>query len=285
VTLARSYESVGIAAESGVAFEPRSAGDETGEHGAPDADWAAACYVMAGDVYASAVGDADDAARCYGRALELLPGHGPALSALTELYELTGQLDQATALIERCLDSVESSRPAPGLAPEDQARLLDRAIRLYEQMGDLDRCLDAYRRLLALDPDGPGGLQLTWRLEATLAAMGRPAERAELLTSVAERLDEPLRRGAVLYDAARIYDRELDDPARAADLYREVLAIWPGDRYARAALISLLRRAGRWEELVAERRTEAVELADGPALARAMREAAGVLAEEMGRGR
>src|SRR4029078_4401389 len=77
------------------------------------------------------------------------------------------------------------------------------------------------------------------------------------------------------------------DRDRAIDLYRQVLGVWPAERYARAALVELLRAQERWEDLVVQRRAEAAELPDGreggPGVVRALREAAWVLEERLGR--
>jgi len=69
-------------------------------------------------------------------------------------------------------------------------------------------------------------------------------------------------------------------PARSkprTELYRQVLAVWPDDTFARESLVDLLRAQERWPQLVAERRAEAKALPDGPAARRALREAAWVL--------
>ncbi|MFS8500088.1 MAG: hypothetical protein FWJ70_18025, partial [Micromonosporaceae bacterium] len=66
------------------------------------------------------------------------------------------------------------------------------------------------------------------------------------------------------------------------DLYRQVLALWPEDTFARESLIDLLRAQERWTELVTVRRAEARALPDGPAARRALREAAWVLEVRLG---
>ncbi|HEY0251511.1 MAG TPA: hypothetical protein VGC41_08290, partial [Kofleriaceae bacterium] len=125
----------------------------------------------------------------------------------------------------------------------------------------------------------PGELPLKWRLESTLSQLGQSghdAERATLLISIAQDEVEAGRRGTALFAAARLRERA-DDVEAATELYRQVLAVWPDDAFARESLIDLLRAQERWAELVAERRTEAKALPDGPAARRALREAAWVL--------
>ena len=66
------------------------------------------------------------------------------------------------------------------------------------------------------------------------------------------------------------------DSERALALYRQVLAIWPQDRFARAAVAAVLREAGRFEEL-GTARTEEARAGDAAAAIAAAREAAHVL--------
>jgi tetratricopeptide (TPR) repeat protein len=277
--LARAYADAATAAGLGTSF--MAAGDDDAQ---PDPAWAASLHVSAGELFAREAGDLDQARDHYGKALEARPGYPPAVEALCELYNRTGELDQAAALLESCLQG--AGQTGDDSERERERSLLDRLCRIYEELGDSEGALAAQTRLLAaLGPDSPDGTRLLWRIESTLGSLGRAGEQVELLVDLAERLVDPARRGQALYRAARLCETRLEDPARAADLYRQVIDVWPGDRYARAALVTLLRRAGRWDELVAERKTEAAELADGPSLARALREAAVVLHRELGRRR
>ncbi|MEM9490462.1 MAG: hypothetical protein AAGC55_15045, partial [Myxococcota bacterium] len=151
---------------------------------------------------------------------------------------------------------------------------------LYHQAGAFEQAVATDRLLLE---DRPQRTAIYWRIDSALAARARPAERVENLIVAAEHVDLPGRRAAALHQAARICEHQLGDVGRAASLFREVLAIWPEDRYAQAALGGLLAQSGAWEELVEMRRRQALELADGPALARALRGAGTILAESLGR--
>ena len=279
--LARAYREAGQAARQGTMFAPEAAAADA------DAAAAAAYLVCAGDLFDWMLDQEEDARGCYAQALESMPGYGPALEALCALEERAGRLAAAAALLE--------TRTAAGTR-EERALVLERLARLYWDLGQHEDVLGAEQRLLALatgaggagGADAPAAVRARWRIEATLADLGRARERAALLATQAAHLDDPAQRGAALLGAARIYDEELDDQtdedaAQAADLYQKVLEVWPGDRYARTARLGILRRTGRWEELVAERRAEVAELADGPALARALRDAADVLRRELGR--
>ncbi|MCG8420679.1 MAG: tetratricopeptide repeat protein [Proteobacteria bacterium] len=285
--LAKAWDELASGVRSGRVFD----GDGTSQPGdrasksaaAERRAWEAVSWTAAGDLYANRLDRPVLACERYQNAVRAVPGYPPAVAALAALYERTGQMDEAAGLLEMCLDPAAQDSQVSRIGPGQTRAMLERLAWAYQQSGNLERVLSVQKRLLALDPDGPDSIRLYWRMEETLAALGRPAERAEVLVECANRLDAPESRAALLYDAARLYEHEADNPDAAADLYRQVLAMWPGDRYARAALIGLLKRAQRWSELAEERRKEAAQLSAGPALARAMREAAGVLVDHLGR--
>lgn len=273
VTSDSVFDAVAVSGGEGPGDDGRSASGAADPMAA--SRWAAGCLVNASDLYAERLELPTSAIACLRRALEICPGYEPAVIALCDLHERTGQMADAIDLLEGTLDGADPSRPETRAA-------LGRLSWLYRQLGDLDKAVATDQRILDGDPPGPARIRLYWRMEAALGALGRSKERAETLLALADALDLPVRRGTALYDAARIYENDLGDPSRAAELYRKVLEVWPGDRYARAALTELLREAGKWQELVAERRREAAELADGPALISALREAAAILADDLG---
>ena len=233
----------------------------------PDPGAAAALYIQAGELiaYDNPGADAFDAAReALGKALEAAPHHAAAIEALIELEDSFGQAGTA----------LERLRDAAAAAPPDTRRpILERAIRLARGHGDLEAVLALERELVTLVPTE---LALKWRLEATLSQLGKDDERAELFVAIASEEAEAGRRGTALFAAARLRERAGAVEA-ATELYRQVLAVWPEDTFARESLVDLLRAQERWTELVTERRNEARGLPDGAAARRALREAAWVL--------
>jgi tetratricopeptide (TPR) repeat protein len=276
--LARAYAAAAEAARLGTTFG-------SGAAAAPSPAAAAALYVAAAEVWAHgseapAEAALADARTALGQALEVAPGYPPAVEALVELHERAGRIDEAARLLEQ-----ESERGDIGA----RSAVLERLARLHREhaTGDVDRvsaglaaALDAERRLAALDPDE---VRLGWRVDATLAELGRDAERIEHLADLARRDLDSTRRGLALSTAARLAD-DRGDRDRALELHRATLAVWPDDRYGRESVIELLRDAGRWDELVSERRAEAADQAgDDPAALRALREAAWLLEDRLNR--
>jgi golgin subfamily B member 1 len=246
-------------------------GTTFGADGAPDPEAAVANYVAAGYAYAVLAGDREAARVCYGAALQLIPGYPAAVDGMASIYEQSGRPAEAAALLEEHADSSDH---------EFRRDVLERLVLLYEGEGAFDDAIRALQRLVDIDPDN---LVARWRIEELLAALGRSEERAALLADLAAGCADPDRRAALLLEVARICDEEIDDPEQALNAYRRVLEIWPTDRYTRAAIAALLRRACLWEELAEERRAEAEMLEDGPAAARALREAAAIYLERLSR--
>ncbi|MEJ7604669.1 MAG: hypothetical protein WKG01_42845, partial [Kofleriaceae bacterium] len=243
--LARTYLTAANAALLGSWLGP-------GQPPTPDPGSAAALYVQAAELLTYEVGGPDaieEARGALGKALEAIPGYPPALEALTELDDTTGNVAEGLA---RLKTAAEASRG------EVQRALHDRAIRLARAHGDLESVLELERIVADL---APGDLALRWRLESTLAQLGRDEDRAQLLTELASVETDATRRGTALLAAARLRERA-GAVEVATELYRQVLALWPDDTFARESLVDLLRAQERWTDLVSERRAEARGLPD-----------------------
>ena len=263
--LAKTYLTAAHAAHLGSWLGP-------GQAPVPDPGAAAALYIQAAELLAYEIGGAEafeEARAALGKALEAVPDHPAALEALTELDDTTGNVTVALARLRAA---------AAKLQGDGRRAILERAIRLARSHGDLEAVLEIERELSAL---APADLGLRWRMESTLAQLGRDEDRAQLLAELAAVEPDATRRGTALLAAARLRERN-GAVEMATDLYRQVLTLWPEDAFARESLIDLLRAQERWTELVTERRAEARVLPDGPAARRALREAAWVLEVRIG---
>ncbi|MEO8703064.1 MAG: hypothetical protein ABI867_23670 [Kofleriaceae bacterium] len=263
--LAKTYLAAAHAAQLGSWLGP-------GQPPAPDPGAAAALYVQAAELLAYDIGGPEaieEARSALGKALEAAPGYPAAVEALVELDDTTGRVGDALARLRAAAETAE---------PTAKRALYERAIRLARGHGDLEAVLDLEHLIVEL---APSDLALRWRLESTLAQLGRDEERAQLLVELGTADPDATRRGTALVAAARLRERS-GAVEQATDLYRQVLALWPEDTFARESLIDLLRAQERWPELVSERRAEAKHLPDGPAARRALREAAWILEVRLG---
>ncbi|MDX2086222.1 MAG: hypothetical protein SFX73_00175 [Kofleriaceae bacterium] len=263
--LAKTYAAAASAALLGTWLGP-------GQTPGPDPRAAAALYVQAAELLAFEVGGTeafDEARSALSKALEAVPDYPAAVEALTELDDVTGNVNEALARL---------AAAAEGATGDSKRAILERAIRFARSHGELEAVLGFEQQVIELAPTDHA---LRWRLEATLSQLGRDDERATVLVELASLETDVARRGTALLTAARLRERAGGVEA-ATELYRQVLALWPDDAFARESLIDLLRAQERWAELVTERRAEARALPDGAAVRRALREAAWVLEVRLG---
>lgn len=260
--LASLYLSAASAVELGVALGPATSLPH-------DSRAAAAYYLQAAELFAFYVGNhaaLEHARDAVTHALRLAPERMEAIEAAIDLDEVTGAAEVALGRIRKLLEA----------APGDRA-LVDRSIRLARTHGLLDQVCALERELVAHAPDD---MRLAWRLEATLAELGRDDERAPLLARLAQTDDDLNRRRTARLLGARLHQR-LADHATAIELYRAAIADAPDDATARDLLLDLLRDREDWVQLVDERVAQA-RIGPARVVRRAFREAAWVLEARLG---
>jgi lipopolysaccharide biosynthesis regulator YciM len=221
-----------------------------GGFGVPaDAQWAASAYAAAGEVHERRLGDDERAEALFRKALEKVPAHRAATDSLEGLLSRAGRWDVLAALYEG-----EREHGAKG----ERSDYLDEALaRLYRgQLDDGTRAEITLRRIAERHPED---VRPRRRLAQLYAETSRFAELAAELSELASRAsgDEKI---ALEIECADLAERA-GDVARAAALYREVLAAHPGHPVASAALEQVLRRDGNWEDLISLLR-DAVGAAD-----------------------
>jgi tetratricopeptide (TPR) repeat protein len=156
--------------------------------------------------------------------------NGPSKAAVAETL--------ASALRDRAIDH-------PNLA-----RLAQRAGDAYATLNDLAKAIDAYRRVLELEPDNE---EIIERIDLLLAQKGSPDERIELYRAALARpggSDDRKRRLYLAIGGVQSDDlKRVDD---AIETYREGLALLPADPELRGALLHGLDEAKRYQELYDE---------------------------------
>ena len=95
-----------------------------------------------------------------------------------------------------------------------------------ERLRDDAGSLEAFARLLPLDPDDARARQRTLEIARRLGAHERAAA---VLIETAAAAGTPLPRAEILMDVARLYENQLSDVARADAVYRQVLQLAPDD--------------------------------------------------------
>lgn len=151
-------------------------------------------------------------------------------------------------------------------SPDDAQRialLLEAADLVQESLGDTDRAIGLYDRVLELSEADPSlALSAAHRLDELLASSGRAADRLAVLERLARLERASSVRRAVLGEAGRLAD-ELGDPDRALSAWQARLDADGRDLEALDATVELLEKHQRWAPLVEalHRRAKAVPLA------------------------
>jgi tetratricopeptide (TPR) repeat protein len=243
-------------------------GSTFGADGEADPSFAAASLVGAGEVLARQVARGDEARAAYEQALDIVPGYPPAVEGLLCLDDGVMPGDAVGERLQRELSRATGAR-----------RLL-LGERLLAWAEGQDKPDVALRALEVLVKDRPEDRSLLWHKDLLLSQLGRTDERVELYRTLADRMPDAQGKADVLFGLAELHDRQAR-PDDAIAALREALGLNPDDRVARAWLTELLRETGRWDELYAERSSEA--RSGGRAATSALREAAALCAGKLDR--
>jgi tetratricopeptide (TPR) repeat protein len=166
-------------------------------------------------------------------------------AALAPLLEGAGEWRALT----EALETQAQAEPEPAR----RARLLEDLARV--QMEKLGAPRDAFRCLaqaLRIDPGRPA---LRKAIDAAAARADLFLELARTYRAAAEApAADAKARKVLLRRAAEVWDRDLGQPDKAVEAWRDLVALDPIDAGARAALEACLVRAGRLEEVAEELR-------------------------------
>ncbi|KAB2911170.1 MAG: tetratricopeptide repeat protein, partial [Kofleriaceae bacterium] len=184
--------------------------------------------------------DAGQAIGSYQSVLEIDPSNLPALRALEQLYEKTGQSEKYLEVLEAQLDA----------SPTDAER-----VSLYERMASaweerfskLDRAAEALEKIVALDPRNYSAYRELARIYGQAGRWEALVEtyrnHIDNTTDVATRVDLYCAMGAV-------YEQQLQDFDRAIESYTDVLSFDPDEPRALDALGRLYERIQEWDRAI-----------------------------------
>src|SRR4029078_2999067 len=128
-------------------------------------------------------------------------------------------------------------------------------IELYAQLGQLegdvlgrvDEAVDAWRRVIAIDPSDFRALAA---LETLFVREGRWEESIDVLEKRAMVLEDEIQRRETLLQAASTWEEKVEDLTRAAQVYERVRASDPANATASDRLEAIYRQQYKWTELV-----------------------------------
>ncbi len=201
---------------------------------------------------AEKLGANTEAIGLWREALALDPRTPGALDALERLTERERDFAGLAEVLEQRVRETDDAEP--------KVALLMKLGSVYgERIGDAERSIDAWRRVLQTQARHPKALRVLrdvytqaghWdRLEALYDEAGDLEGLAEVLGSSADRATTPEDRVALSFRAARVYEERLKQPARAFRSYERVLTVDPANVAAAAALVPIYLEDERWSRL------------------------------------
>src|SRR5688572_17010676 len=167
------------------------------------------------------------------------------LRSLARLYRSTQAWDELSQTIRRIIDVGQLS----GEITENET------IELYAQLGQLegdvlgrvDEAVDAWRRVIAIDPSDFRALAA---LETLFVREGRWEESIDVLEKRALVLEDEVQRRENLLQAASTWEEKVENLSRAAQVYERVRASDPANTTASDRLEAIYQQQCKWTELV-----------------------------------
>ncbi len=170
---------------------------------------------------------------------------------LSDLYARAGKTAELSAHLDR---------HAASLPPEQRISKQLEIASMLAQKGDKKGALTKYREVLETDQGHPEALAY---VEDALRAARQYRELRDVLMNAARTANAPVEsRRAQLREVAGLSESQLKDPDGAIAAYRQLLSLDRTDESARAALMRLLEKGQRWDDLAALMEQEAMSAAD-----------------------
>jgi tetratricopeptide (TPR) repeat protein len=194
--------------------------------------------------------DLHGAFESYARAFREDPGHPKSKEEIERVSAAVGASDALAGVYEQVVSSLDDPQLATGL-------LLRAAEIREEDLGQLDRAVEHYQKILEIDEEHHHSADALERLF-------QQAERYEDLAGIYRRkarmLPSPTDQREQLVKAAAIYEDILDKPSDAIAVHQQVLEIDPADLESLDRLIELQTQLGKWSSLLEtyERKAEVV---------------------------
>ncbi len=182
--------------------------------------------------------DRDRAAELLHRVLTIDSRNAEALARYGEHFRERRDWRGLADLLEFALDNARED----GATAEELVRQLEDLAKLAElRLGDVERAINAWRRIQELEPDNRKAGEALRRL---MSQAKMYESLVGMLEGEAERAQSPVERAEALRRIAQVYRERQVNPRRAIALYEEVLGLFPRDEAVLKALSELYEREG-----------------------------------------
>ncbi len=184
--------------------------------------------------------DRAGATAAWERLLALSPSYLPALKALGRLYAQDGRWEE---LIRMYRAEAEISQ-----SMDQAAALIQKIGELYEhRLKNENEAIASYQEVLTLSPSYFPALRALARIYRAQRAW---ESLVDVLRSEAANRTDPVERANALFQAAGIWEHQLDRPEMAIEGYQEVLRLNPGHAAALRSLERLYTLRNDLKELI-----------------------------------
>lgn len=180
-------------------------------------------------------GEDAGAAAAYREVLDERPDDPEAFASLCDLYRQGDKPGALADLLDSCLSRISGT--------EEIAVRMELAKLLEDELGRPIDALGHLQRIIALEGNHEAAFQHALHLAEQL---GRHEEGMQLLDARLERGGSSEERADLLERRANLLAGPLSSPEAAVSTLREVIALDPQRRSARASLREALERLGRW---------------------------------------
>ncbi len=189
-------------------------------------------------LYGDRLGDRDQAAVYLHAILQIEPANPLALAAYSDHFREKGDWPALADLLDFGLEQAR----AAGAAPDALTTRLEEIATVSEKnLGDLERAVGAWRRIEEIDPIPPRARDMQKRILLKSKSFDRIVP---ILERESDLTDDPAQKIEILRRIAQIQREKLGAPARALELYQEILRLAPQDQVALRALVEIYEKQG-----------------------------------------
>ncbi|MDP9033167.1 MAG: tetratricopeptide repeat protein [Myxococcota bacterium] len=190
--------------------------------------------------YGDDLGHPEYAQPYYAQIIQLDPLNVGAMRQLASLYKKAGNWQQMGSTLTRALDVATNDLDRKEVL-NDLGEVLD------AQMQQTEQAIAYFQRALEVDPSFMAPLE---NLERIYAARGANRELADVLLRKVAALRDATEIASTKLRIGQLYENALNDPSRAAQAYREVVALEPGSLHGLRGLARVHQALEQWAELV-----------------------------------
>jgi tetratricopeptide (TPR) repeat protein len=216
-----------------------------------DSELAVKLRLQVGELWENRLGDNERALDAYREVLTVDPQNLPALKALEELYQKTGNTESYLEVLGHQLEVTPSD--------EERVNLYLRMARVWEELpGKAEEAISSLQKILEIDERQLpvyGDIERLYRSERQWDALVDTYRRHILVET------DTKARTQLYIELGKVFEEELRDPDRAAEAYTDILSFDSDHTEALKGLARIYEQTEQWDRAVEimERLVDVVE--------------------------